>query len=273
MNRDTTDNESTTGSTPQFPTEDPHMTARFVPTSRHVATTFEEPNLRKYAVGHAQGRVLNACAGETQLDQWYDDGEIVRNDLHPDIPSEYSVDIAELASEFPPNSFDTILFDPPWSAYQSRMRYDGYVVHKAPTDELPTQQINIDVRELPFTVPGEYAHTGENTGNKQMTLTNDYSGGETRSECSRLNDSHAGDTGDTPRERGVDPHTKKNQLGHARLAKLGFDYLLRDGGRVIQFAYTGSVMAASLGYTRIDRTAFDPTGTYKTLIGGVDVNR
>lgn len=269
MSRNTTNPGQANSPQPEFATENPDMTARFVPTSRHVANTFEEPNLRKYVLAHTQGRALNVCAGPTQLSEWYTGGDIVRNDLHPEIESDLSVDIAELACEFPPNTFDTIIFDPPWSAYQSRMRFDGYVVHKATTDDIPHQQISIDVRELPFTAPGEYGQSSADTDSTQLTLTNDtYQDSQsvqpTHSHNNRPEKAHTTSRG------GVEPHSEKDQLGHARLAKLGFDYLLKEHGRVIQFAYTGSVMAASLGYDRLNRTAFDPTGTYKTLIGGVD---
>lgn len=251
---------------PYFPAEDPEMVSRFVPTSRHVASTFEEPNLRRYALAYMDGRVLNACAGPTKLSEWYTDGEIVRNDLHPDIESDLSVDIAELACHFPANSFDTIVFDPPWTAYQSRMRYDGYVVHKAADDDLPVSQINIDIRELPFTVPGEEA-IASGDGGAQLTLGDDYDDTATMSESAST---PAGDA--MSREYGdyIQADEQKEQIGHARLAKLGFDYLLKPGGRVIQYAYTGSVMPAALDYDRLDRTAFDPTGTYRTLIAGVD---
>lgn len=255
---------------PFFPAEDPDMVARFVPTSRHVAETFQEPNLRRYALAYMQGRVLNACAGPTDLSEWYTDGDIVRNDLHPDVESDLSVDIAELACHFPPNSFDTIVFDPPWTAYQSRMRYDGYVVHKTPDDDLPVNQINIDVRDLPFTVPGENA-VGTGVGGAQLTLNDSFS--ETGNEQEPASDGGEPVLEDDQYIEYIEATKPKEQIGHARLAKLGFDYLLKDGGRVIQFAYTGSVMPAALDYVRLDRTAFDPTGTYKTLIGGVDQKR
>lgn len=251
---------------PYFPAETPEMVTRFVPTSRHLAETFQEPNLRRYALAYMDGRVLNACAGPTDLSEWYTDGEIVRNDLHPDVPSDLSVDIAELACHFPANSFDTIVFDPPWTAYQSRMRYDGYVVHKAADDDLPVSQINIDMRDLPFKVPGEDAIATAD-GGAQLTLGDDYE------DTSTITDSASTAAGEAMSEQYdeyIQADEQKEQIGHARLAKLGFDYLLKPEGRIIQYAYTGSVMPAALDYKRLDRTAFDPTGTYRTLIGGVD---
>lgn len=238
-----------------FEQADADVTVRFVPTGQHPAATFEEPNLRKYVLHHMEGRVLNACAGPTHLTKWYDDGEVIRNDINPEIESDVTADIAELAMYFEESSFDVIIFDPPWTAYQSRLRYDNYHVHKSASDSIPVSQINIDVRDLPFKVPGEDAVA---TGETQQTL--DSLNSTPRSKP------------DTDYPDYINPEEEKNQLGHARLAKIGFDYLLKDGGKVIQFAYTGSIMPSALGYTQIDRTAFDPVGIYKTLWGGVDKN-
>lgn len=248
---------------PYFPAEDSDVTARFVPTSRHPAETFQEPNLRAYVETYMQGRVLNACAGPTSLNEKHDH-EVVRNDINPDVESDLTVDIAELACHFPPNSFDTVIFDPPWSAYNSRLRYDGFVCHKSAADGLPVNQISVDVRDLPFDVPGEDAIEGR--GHHQATLGS-------HSDKQAIIGSGNSDSRNSQSTETVDTTTPKDQLGHAKLAKLGFDYLLRDAGRIIQFAYTGSIMPADLGYQRVDRTAFDPTGTYKTLIAGVDINR
>lgn len=250
-------NKTNTSSTDSltFEQADSDITVRFVPTGQHPAATFEEPNLRKYVLHHMEGKVLNACAGPTHLDEWYD-GTIIRNDINPEIQSDVTADIAELALHFEESSFDVIVFDPPWTAYQSRLRYDNYHVHKSSSDALPVGQINIDVRELPFTVPGEAA---VEQNKSQQTLTNSAE--------------NAASTGETPYPEYINPDKEKNQLGHARLAKIGFDYLLKDGGKVVQFAYTGSVMPSGLGYTQVDRTAFDPVGIYKTLWAGVDVNQ
>lgn len=251
---------------PEYPAEDSNIISRFVPTSRHPAATFEEPNIRNHVLGYMTGRVLNACAGPTKLSEWYTGGEIIRNDLDPGIESDVTMDIAELACHFPANSFDTIVFDPPWSTYQSNLRYNGFMVNKTASDDVPVEQIGIDIRELPFTVPGENVIRESGTGN-QMTLTDSFTESKTEYYKKRT---VAGDELSTKHEQYIEPDTEKKQLGHARLAKLGFDYLLKPGGTVIQYAYTGSLMPAELEYQRVARTAFDPTGTYKTLIGSVD---
>lgn len=84
--------------------------------------TFEYPPARRVVEDHLTGRVLNACAGKTKLNH---DGEIVRNDLNPERDAEYHLDVAALREEFPPQSFDTVVFDPPFDDTQADDKYDG----------------------------------------------------------------------------------------------------------------------------------------------------
>lgn len=187
-------------------------TTKFVPTSRFSRWTFKDSNIREWVEGHLSGRVLNACAGKTRLNH---NAEIVTNDLDENIETDYSVDAAELSAEFPAESFETIVFDPPWSVYQSNLRYDGRHVRKATDDG----ELRIDLDKLPVEIQG-----------------------------SRY----------------------KEQLGHARLVKEGFNYLLRPGGRVIELTFHGTCMPSRLGYERLERVIFDPVGEGKAVIGSVD---
>jgi len=85
--------------------------------------TFEYTPARRIVREHLTGRVLNACAGETVLQH---DGEIVRNDLNPDRPElDTTHDVTEIASHFGPQSFDVVLFDPPFDEEQAETKYDG----------------------------------------------------------------------------------------------------------------------------------------------------
>jgi hypothetical protein len=245
---------------PYYPSEDPSVVSRYVPTSEHPAATFEEINLRNFVLTFMQvkgGRVLNACAGPTDLSRWYDQGEIIRNDLHPDVESDLSVDIAELAAHLEPQSFDVIVFDPPWSAYQSNLRYNGWVVKKSAEEGIPQSQISLDVRELPFEVPGEQEL---HESNETQSTFKDISTGDTDHQYS-LNE----------KEQIADVDTSKSQIGHARLSKLGFDYLLKPGGFVIQFAYNRTIMPSDLDYNRRIATTFDPHGEGRSLQAGVDI--
>lgn len=68
------------------------------------------------------GRVLNVCAGKTRLAH---DHEIVRNDIDEDRDADLHVDVCEIVDHFPAESFDTIVYDPPFSDYQSNSKYEG----------------------------------------------------------------------------------------------------------------------------------------------------
>jgi hypothetical protein len=61
---------------------------------------------------------------------------------------------------------------------------------------------------------------------------------------------------------------EKTQVGHARLAKLGFDWLLEPGGEVLELTHHGTSMFPS--YQRMERVIFDPVGEAKAVIGSRD---
>lgn len=84
--------------------------------------TFQCEKIRTEVESALEGRVLNACAGKTQLDY---DGEIIRNDIDPERDADYHIDVCRIADELPANSFDTIIHDPPFSAKQAESTYNG----------------------------------------------------------------------------------------------------------------------------------------------------
>lgn len=63
---------------------------------------------------------------------------------------------------------------------------------------------------------------------------------------------------------------EKTQIGHSRLAKEGFDWLLKPGGEVLEITFHGSSMPSRLGYRRKTRLIFDPVGEGKCVIGSRD---
>jgi len=87
--------------------------------------TFQNDKIRKWVESHLQGRVLNSCAGKTKLSH---DGEIHRNDYNPDRDADTHFDVVEIAEHFEPNTFDCIVFDPPFSEKQADSSYDGVQV-------------------------------------------------------------------------------------------------------------------------------------------------
>jgi hypothetical protein len=84
--------------------------------------TFQSEKIRRWVEARLQGRVLNACAGQTTLTT---DGPIVRNDLDPDCDADTHYDVCEIAEFFEAASFDTIVYDPPFSQHQATRTYDG----------------------------------------------------------------------------------------------------------------------------------------------------
>lgn len=63
---------------------------------------------------------------------------------------------------------------------------------------------------------------------------------------------------------------EKTQLGHAAIAKRGFDHLLEPGGEVVEFTLHGTSMPSNLGYKRQARVVFDPVGEARCVIGSID---
>ena len=87
--------------------------------------TFQSAKIRQWVEQQLRGRVLNACAGKTKLAH---DHEIVRNDIDEQRDADLHVDVCEIADHFEPESFDTILYDPPFSQYQASRSYEGKTV-------------------------------------------------------------------------------------------------------------------------------------------------
>lgn len=182
------------------------METDYISVTELTRWTFECTEIRKWVEERLDGRVLNACCGQSEL---HHNGRVVRNDLDESIDADYHLDVAELPAHLERESFDIVVYDPPWSHYQSNMRYDGRHVKKG--------EVEIDMANHPLTVNRE-----------------------------------------------------KEQVGHARLAKDGFDYLLKPGGKVIQLTMHGTCMPSRLNYKQKERVMFDPVGEAKVVIGSVD---
>jgi hypothetical protein len=186
--------------------------------------TFESDEIKEWVEARFEPgeTILNACAGKTKLTP-PEGGEIIRNDINKDREADYHVDVAELASipELKKGSIDRIIFDPPWSAYQSNLRYDKNHVYQKEVkdDDIELKETDVDLEKLPFETP--------------------------------------------------DP-AEKTQLGHARLAKEGFNWLLKSGGEVMEITQHGSSMPARLDYDRVLRAIFDPLGEGKNVTGSID---
>lgn len=85
--------------------------------------TFQMPKLRKWVEDKLEGRVLNLFGGITKLTH-PTGGEIIHNEIRTDIEADLHRDAYDLSlwtdSE---KSYDTVIFDPPFSAHQAVVSY------------------------------------------------------------------------------------------------------------------------------------------------------
>lgn len=87
--------------------------------------TFQTKMVRNKILPHLSGTVLNACAGETNLGEYIRDVNIIRNDINPDIPADSHYDVRTLDEHYQPESFDTVVNDPPFDPNRGDKLYEG----------------------------------------------------------------------------------------------------------------------------------------------------
>lgn len=85
-------------------------------------STFESPKLRRWTESHLgdADRILNPCAGTARLDV---DGEVLRVDVNEDADADLNIDFRNLLDHVEPESFDAIVYDPPYSYNQAVSKY------------------------------------------------------------------------------------------------------------------------------------------------------
>lgn len=98
--------------------------------------TFQSTKIRKWVESRLSGRVLNACAGKTRLNH---DHRIVRNDINEERDADTHYDISQISEYFEPESFDTVVYDPPFSDFQSDTKYEG---EKVGSESLAKREID-----------------------------------------------------------------------------------------------------------------------------------
>lgn len=91
--------------------------------------TFNAPQVRRVVESYLQGRVLNACAGRTELR--HDD--VHRNDIDERRVADTHHDVRDLDDHLPAESFDVVVFDPPFDSEQAEEHYDGNTVGRGPS--------------------------------------------------------------------------------------------------------------------------------------------
>jgi hypothetical protein len=86
--------------------------------------TFQMPLLRRWIENRLTGDVLNLFGGATRLTHPDSGRLVVYNDLNPDLPADLRKDAYDLSQWLDlERSFDTVVFDPPYTAYQAVKTY------------------------------------------------------------------------------------------------------------------------------------------------------
>lgn len=82
--------------------------------------TFEAPKIREWVESHCNGLVLNLFAGKIRLNV-----NEVRNDVDPEMISDYQQDALDFVVNYAGPLFDTVILDPPYSIRKSMEMYNG----------------------------------------------------------------------------------------------------------------------------------------------------
>jgi len=83
--------------------------------------TFQSDIVRHSVLDELDGRVLNACAGKTKLE--YDN--VIRNDINPKREADHHYDVCSIDEHLPKDSFDVVVFDPPFDQTQADEHYES----------------------------------------------------------------------------------------------------------------------------------------------------
>lgn len=88
--------------------------------------TFATRMVREVVLDAIHGRVLNACAGKTRLDEHKRGIEVVRNDIDESIDADLHVDVTDIHNHLEPESFDCAILDPPFDPGRAEKLYEGW---------------------------------------------------------------------------------------------------------------------------------------------------
>lgn len=86
--------------------------------------TFGTRMVREVVLDNIDGRVLNACAGETKLSKR--GCEFVRNDINEDRDADTHHDVRKIDDHFDAESFDAAILDPPFDPGRAEKLYEGF---------------------------------------------------------------------------------------------------------------------------------------------------
>lgn len=90
--------------------------------------TFQDPTVRKEVEARAVGRTLNLFKGPTDLDIY----DLVTVDVNPDMKPDYLMTAEDYLVQCyeAVQTFDTIIWDPPWDERKSKEMYEGHYIGK-----------------------------------------------------------------------------------------------------------------------------------------------
>ncbi|QLH82136.1 zinc finger domain-containing protein [Halosimplex pelagicum] len=85
-------------------------------------STFQSDKLRHWTESHLEDaeRILNPCAGVASLSV---DGEVLRVDVDEEADADLHIDFRDLPDHVETESFDAIVYDPPYTPNQARSKY------------------------------------------------------------------------------------------------------------------------------------------------------
>jgi hypothetical protein len=86
--------------------------------------TFATKMVRDVVLDHVDGRVLNACAGQTRLQKR--GCEFVRNDIDEEREADLHVDVREIHQHLEAETFDAAILDPPFDPGRAEKLYEGW---------------------------------------------------------------------------------------------------------------------------------------------------
>ena len=84
---------------------------------------FATKMVRDVVLDAVNGRVLNACCGETKLEKR--GCEFVRNDIDSSIDADTHADVRSIDEHYQPESFDAVILDPPFDPGRAEKLYEG----------------------------------------------------------------------------------------------------------------------------------------------------
>ena len=85
--------------------------------------TFSTKMVRDVVLDHVDGRVLNACAGETKLEKR--GCEFVQNDIDESVDADTHADVRSMDEYYELESFDSAILDPPFDPGRGAKLYEG----------------------------------------------------------------------------------------------------------------------------------------------------